>query len=157
MAFLQRPLAASHEHTHQRVDPHAYVHTHICQDPDLTVKANGTPAETIGPTGTASPTVESSATMTPTPKGENFTDFETAGAATGTALAEFEAAVIATTTALATPGQESGAGGEGASTLLDLLCRWAGVLLLGGLGLGAILIAIWMGIAIIRGPSPSRK
>ena len=115
-AFLQGPLAASHEHTQQHVDPHVNVHNHICQDPDLTVKANGTPAETIGPTRTASPTVESPATMTPTPKGKDFTDFETAIAAKGMALAEFEATVIATTTAPATPGQESGAGDEGAST-----------------------------------------
>jgi len=85
--------------------------------------------------------------MTPTPKGEDLAKFETAVSATGTAMAEFEAAVVATTTALTTPGQESGAGGEGASGLLDWLRQWGGACLLGGLALGAILLVA--GLVII--------
>jgi hypothetical protein len=96
-------------------------------------------------------------TSTPTTEGGSFVDLRgTSG--TETAQARFEQDAAATATALAAQG--GGGGGFPTGDLLDSLMRWiirnATWLALGGLGLGAILIALWMGFAIFRGPKPGK-
>src|SRR3990172_1421634 len=112
-----------------------------------------TPA-TPTPEITGSGTVQAIATITPTTEGGSFLDLRGA-AGTQTAEAEIGRAVAATATALA------GAGSEGTSDLIALVFDWilrnATWLVLGGLGLGATIIALWMGFAIFKGPKPRRK
>jgi len=78
-------------------------------------------------------------------------------AGTQTAEAGIELAVAATATALAVKGDGGGLPGNLVDDLLNWLVRNATWLVLGGLGLGAILIALWMGFAIFRGSEAEKK
>ena len=128
--------------------------------PTRTKYVSPTPTGTITPATptpdiTASGTVVAIATLTPTPEGGNFIDLRGV-AGTQTAEAGIELAVAATATALA----EAGGGGptnDLVSAVLDWVLQNATWLMLGGLGLGAIVIALWMGFAIFRGPKPAKK
>lgn len=129
---------------------------YVSPTPTLTGTLTITP-DTPTPEVTASETVEVVGTLTPTSEGGAFVDLR-GQAGTETTQAKFDQDVAATATALA------GSGGQGGSlpgALGDALIDWAlhnvTWLVLGGLGLGAILIAVWMGIAIFRGPAPEQK
>jgi len=127
--------------------------------PTRTKYVSPTPTGTITP-ATPTPDITASGTVeaiaTPTPEGGSFVDLRGA-AGTQTAEAGIELAVAATATALAETGPDGGFPGILVDDLLNWMVRNATWLVLGGLGLGAIVIAVWMGFAIFRGPKPAKK
>lgn len=105
--------------------------------------SDGTPEQTPSPTSTGSPPVEDSSTESPESDEKTLaTDLESSIAATGTAYMQIEDAVAATGTALAQtdPGPVP-APSEGNPSIFAWIGGQTDILLLGGLGLVAMLAA----------------